>query len=292
MLRAEHGMEGYGIYWGLLEMMFESSDSALSHSKTKGIAVSYNIDITVLESVINTAITEGLFVSDDDKFWSDSLIRRKGKFQELKRKRSEAGKKGMAKRWENRKKDNSVITNDNNVISNEGADITKNNKGKESKGKESKQNNYTPEFEQFWKMYPRKIEKKQAAKAFKTANKKYGLDKIVAGTKGYAESLRKSGTDEGFIKHASTFLNNDSFLEYGGGSETNEVADKEQEKIDEIYERRNELIGALELPDRYYQMMGESPDREAKQRELDDIDKWIRNHQKQRQADRDSRTGT
>jgi hypothetical protein len=68
MLRAEHGWEGYGIYWALVEMMFESSETALHHNKIRGIAVSYNINITVLESVINTCITEELFVSDGEKF--------------------------------------------------------------------------------------------------------------------------------------------------------------------------------------------------------------------------------
>ncbi len=130
MLRAEHGWEGYGIYWALVEMMFESSDTALHHSKTKGIAVSYNIDITLLESVINTCVTENLFVSDGVMFWSESLKRRKSKYHELKAKKSEPGKKGMAKRWG---KKNTVITDDNRVI-------TKDNKGKESKGKESKEN--------------------------------------------------------------------------------------------------------------------------------------------------------
>jgi hypothetical protein len=130
MLRAEHGWEGYGIFWALVEMMFESSDSALHLNKIRGIAVSYNIPITVLESVINTCITEDLFVSDGEKFWSESLIRRKTKYMEIKEKKSEAGRKGMAKRWG---KDNTVITDDNSVI-------TKNNKGKESKVKESKEN--------------------------------------------------------------------------------------------------------------------------------------------------------
>lgn len=142
MLRAEHGWEGYGIYWALVEMMFESSDTSLHHNKTRGIAVSYNIDITVLESVINTCITEELFVSDGERFWSDSLVRRKTKFQELKEKKSQAGRKGMEKRWGNQQKDNTAITDDNSVI-------TKNNKGKESKenkskGKESKDKPSSP----------------------------------------------------------------------------------------------------------------------------------------------------
>lgn len=125
MLRAEHGWEGYGIYWVLIEMMFESTDSLLHHSKIKGISVSYNIDITVLQSVINTCITEELFDSNDEVFWSESLIRRKEKYQDSKNKKSAAGKLGMEKRWGAKQRNNGVIT--------------ENNKGKEKKVKEIKE---------------------------------------------------------------------------------------------------------------------------------------------------------
>jgi hypothetical protein len=124
MLRAEHGWAGYGLFWALIEMMFESRETCLYHSKIKGIAVSYNIDITLLQGVIDTALSEGLFTSDNDKFWSESLRTRKNAFQELREKRSEAGKKGMEHRWNNR----TMTASDNGVI-------TKNNKGKERKGK-------------------------------------------------------------------------------------------------------------------------------------------------------------
>lgn len=130
MLLSEHGWEGYGIYWALVEMMFESSETVLNHNKVKGISFSYNIDITLLQNVINTCITEELFVSDGEQFWSESLQKRKSKYHELKAKKSEAGKKGMAKRWANKEIDNTVITPDNTVI-------TKDNKGKEIKLKES-----------------------------------------------------------------------------------------------------------------------------------------------------------
>ncbi|GGJ48869.1 DUF4373 domain-containing protein [Virgibacillus salexigens] len=137
MLRADHGWTGYGVYWALLEMMFENSDTKLSHDKIKGIAVSYNIDITVLKDVINTCISEGLFVSDGDKFWSESLINRKSKYLDLKKKKSEAGKKGMQKRWAKQQSDNTVITDDNKQ---DNSVISENNKGKESKGNKSKVN--------------------------------------------------------------------------------------------------------------------------------------------------------
>ena len=126
MLRAEHGWQGYGIYWALLEMMFEAKETCLSHAKVKGIAISYNVDITLLESVINTCETERLFVSDGVIFWSESLRERKQKFLELRQQKSEAGKRGMAKRWAS---DNAVITEDNKV---------KESKEKESKRKEKK----------------------------------------------------------------------------------------------------------------------------------------------------------
>lgn len=126
MLRAEHSWEGYGIYWALIEMMFESGDTALHHNKIKGIAVSYNIDITLLQQVINTCITEQLFTSDNDKFWSESLSRRKLKFQNSKDQKSAAGKKGMEKRYGKQQGNNTVITVPNKV--------------KESKEKESKVN--------------------------------------------------------------------------------------------------------------------------------------------------------
>jgi DnaD/phage-associated family protein len=125
MLRAEHGWQGYGLYWALLEMMFEATETCLSHAKIKGIAISYNVDITLLESVISTCKKEQLFVSNGTVFWSESLRERKQKFLDLKRQKSDAGRKGMANRWGT---DNAVITENNKV---------KESKEKEIKGKET-----------------------------------------------------------------------------------------------------------------------------------------------------------
>lgn len=99
MLRAEYGWLGYGLFWALIEMMFENTETSIRHNSVKGIAMGYNIDITVLQSVINTAITEGLFVSDGDTFWSESLRLRKQTLVDSRKKWSEAGKKGMEVRW-------------------------------------------------------------------------------------------------------------------------------------------------------------------------------------------------
>lgn len=60
-------------------------------------------------------------------FIKTQLDRDREKWQEEKKKRSEAGKRGMAKRWENNKKDNNTIT-DNNKDNNVKNDITRSNK--------------------------------------------------------------------------------------------------------------------------------------------------------------------
>ena len=112
-LRAEHGWLGYGVYWGLIEMMFEHSDTKLKHKDIKIIAMFNNVDITVLSDVINTCITAQLFESDGEFFWSHGLLNRKGVFMDSIKQKSEAGKAGMAKRWGNRPNntlDNAVIT--------------------------------------------------------------------------------------------------------------------------------------------------------------------------------------
>lgn len=148
MLRAEHGWEGYGVYWMLIEMMFESSETKLSIKKLKGIAVNNNIAITVLQDVINTCITEELFETDEEFFWSNSLLKRKSKLIDLKKSRSEAGKKAMEKRWakkesaENIEVNNTVITE---LYQKDNTPITNYNKGKETKGKEIKENKQTTE---------------------------------------------------------------------------------------------------------------------------------------------------
>ncbi|MCB5235480.1 replication protein [Niallia circulans] len=85
----------------------------------------------------------------------------------------------------------------------------------EEEEKEKKNNNnkdiYSNEFEQFWSIYPRKVDKKKAAKSFKTAIKNHSLETIIEGTKKYAKQVEK--TDKQYIKHPTTFLNNDSFID-------------------------------------------------------------------------------
>lgn len=133
--RSEFGWEGYGLFWALVEMMFESDDSKIKFAALKGISFSFNIDITLLRNVIDCCVREGLFASDEESFWSNGVVKRKRQMEEEACKKSKAGKKGMEARWGksvNKQNDNDVITGDNSVI-------TENNKIKENKIKEKKE---------------------------------------------------------------------------------------------------------------------------------------------------------
>jgi hypothetical protein len=70
--------------------------------------------------------------------------------------------------------------------------------------------NYSPEFLEFWNLYPNKKEKTQAYKAFNKVIKKHSLQIILEGTAKYSKSVQ--GTEKKYIKHGATFLNNKSFL--------------------------------------------------------------------------------
>lgn len=73
---------------------------------------------------------------------------------------------------------------------------------------------YSEDFENLWKAYPKKIDKKQGYKSFNAAIKKHSFEVIMSGVKGYADHIKRNGTETKFVKHASTFFNNECYLEY------------------------------------------------------------------------------
>jgi len=94
-------------------------------------------------------------------------------------------------------------------------------KTKEEKIREekiSKDNNktYVSEFEEFWKNYPRKTDKKQAYFQWK-ARIKSGVSSgdLLLAAKNYAAECRQVKREERYIKHAKTFIGaHGSYEEY------------------------------------------------------------------------------
>lgn len=102
-LRAHFGWEGYGIFWGLIEMMRESSDGGIPNDLAV-IKMGLNISSThaeeVLEQVLNRCSDIGLTVFSDDRkrVFSPRLRREIEDYNDTRKKRVEAGKKSAALR--------------------------------------------------------------------------------------------------------------------------------------------------------------------------------------------------
>lgn len=145
-LRMRHKAAGYGVFFMILERLREEPNY-MSVKDYNVIAFDLREDASLIKSVVEDF---GLFVFTEDGkyFYSESLSRRMGIKDQEKVKRSEAGKKGMARRWangaeksaDNTEENNNVITvlseTDNNGVTTVENSITS--KVKKSKVKESK----------------------------------------------------------------------------------------------------------------------------------------------------------
>ncbi|AKF14426.1 replication initiation protein [Mycobacterium phage Phayonce] len=69
---------------------------------------------------------------------------------------------------------------------------------------------YTPEFEQWWAHYPRKVGKGAAFKAFKAARKRARLDQLIAGAQRYATDPNR---EDQFTKYPEGWLRRDGWLD-------------------------------------------------------------------------------
>lgn len=68
-------------------------------------------------------------------------------------------------------------------------------------------NEYPKEFEEFWKEYPRKIGKADAYKCYKDRiSDGWTPDELIESAKNYCAYVRKTNTEQTFIKHPKTFL--------------------------------------------------------------------------------------
>jgi hypothetical protein len=116
-------MEGYGIFWFLIESLANSSGE-IPLETIPILAMQMRVKESKVESVIRDF---GLFAIDDKSFTSSRL----NEHLQFRKKLSEKGKEGIMKRWKNREADtspNSPPIKDPN---------TKERKGKEKKGNDN-----------------------------------------------------------------------------------------------------------------------------------------------------------
>lgn len=92
-LRIKHGWEGYGLYWAIVEKLREATDYTLL-TNYNVISFDLRADSSVIKSIINDF---GLFVVEEDCFYSESLMDRMA----VKDEKSEKARQAALKRWSN-----------------------------------------------------------------------------------------------------------------------------------------------------------------------------------------------
>lgn len=85
---------------------------------------------------------------------------------------------------------NNSITSNSKTINNSATDVTR------------------ERFEEWWKLYDKKLDKKKAFSLFKSALKKHEFETIMNGTKEYLKTI----TDKQYQKYPKTFLSQESYL--------------------------------------------------------------------------------
>lgn len=93
-----------------------------------------------------------------------------------------------------------------------------------------KASNYTTDFEEFWKIYPRKADKGQAYKKYcARLHDGFSPEELSQAAKNYADSCRVNRTEEKYIKHGKTFLGDSTpFIDYlpkKAAQDVNETSD-------------------------------------------------------------------
>ena len=69
------------------------------------------------------------------------------------------------------------------------------------------------EFNDFWNVYPRKIAKGAARKAYEKALKLTSHESLMTGVKNYVAHLEKLKPEKRFVCHASTWLNQERWTD-------------------------------------------------------------------------------
>lgn len=107
LLRCKYDWAGYGIYWAIIEKLRNEKNYRYPKKNIKALAKSLdNYDLEKLEIFIADCINEftngegeGLFKSDDNYFWSASLIERMQVLEQAKKLRSINGRYAANQRW-------------------------------------------------------------------------------------------------------------------------------------------------------------------------------------------------
>jgi hypothetical protein len=214
-LRIMYGNDGYTFFNIALEMIYQEPNFELDVSDAETIQIlASNVEVTTqkLSEMIATAVKHGCF--DKERYTNDGVLTSNG----ILKRADVVTKKRVAMRDKYDKK----------VSDEETPPETPQRKGKESKSKDKVKEviKDSPQFSEFWNMYPRRVGNADALTAWNNAIKRGAEPSdIYKAVENYRINIQQSGTETNFIKHPSSFLNKDRWKDYlkltvlnGGGN--------------------------------------------------------------------------
>lgn len=148
----KHGMLGYGVYWCIVEDLYNNTNAL--HLDYGGIAYDLRVDELIIKSIINDF---DLFVIDADSFGSSSIENRLNKRAE----KSQKARESAQKRW------NKIRDNANAMQTQCDSNAIKESKVKENKEKESKEITFPYKENSFLKLWDEWKEYKKKEFGFK-----------------------------------------------------------------------------------------------------------------------------
>ena len=89
--RSEFGLEGYGFYWAVIEMLRNQSDYCLNSGELDLLSFHLHADDSKIKQMLSKCYELELLILKDGKIFSDSLLRRMSKADNIRERRREAG---------------------------------------------------------------------------------------------------------------------------------------------------------------------------------------------------------
>ena len=213
LLIEELQLEGYGIYWLLVEVLREQENYKYPLRMVPVLARKF---LTTKEKMLAVIYKYDLFVVENEEFfYSESLNRRMGLMNNKREQARLAGKKsGEARRnkaLEYKKEINTTSTDVQQTFNDSSTDAEqlKESKLKEKKEKEIKINNF---FEECWNLYPKKEGIASVSFTKKTELFKLG-EELKRAVNRYKDKIETEKTEKKYIKQGSTFFNS-GYVDY------------------------------------------------------------------------------
>ena len=133
-------------------------------------------------------------------FIADQIARDKEKYQDVCKKRAEAGRKGGKQKQANVANAKIESLRLANQADNE-------NDTEYEADNEAEKNKYTKDFQKFWEAYPKKADKGQCYKKYAARIKDgYSPEELLLAASRYSTQCKQQRTEQQYIKHGKTFL--------------------------------------------------------------------------------------